>query len=101
MEKIRHLDDGCVDPNPTRSRSFIQEQDEPAVPRHRIVPGDVLHGYCGGYFGRDSYDDKRVEAVGADWIVARDSRGYVHFAHDPAVHQRLGEYCGADDAAHR
>ena len=33
--------------------------------------GTVLHGYCGGAFGRDSYDCKRVEALGADWVVAR------------------------------
>lgn len=33
--------------------------------------GDPLYGYCGGYFG-DSYWDKRVEAIGADWVVARD-----------------------------
>lgn len=34
--------------------------------------GDVLHGFCGGWFGRDSYSDKRVEAIGADWVVARE-----------------------------
>lgn len=33
--------------------------------------GDLLRGYCGGSFGRDSYHDKRVEAIGADWVVAR------------------------------
>ena len=31
----------------------------------------ILYGFCGGAFGRDSYDDKRIEAVGPDWIVAR------------------------------
>ena len=39
--------------------------------------GDVLYGYCNGYFGRDSYLDKRVEAVGPDWIVAREWVGMV------------------------
>lgn len=34
--------------------------------------GDILHGFCGGSFGRDSYGDKRVEAIGADWVVARE-----------------------------
>lgn len=34
--------------------------------------GTVLYGYCGGFFGRDSYEDKRVEALGADWVVARE-----------------------------
>ncbi len=33
--------------------------------------GDVLYGFCAGYFGRDSYEDKRVEAIGADWVVVR------------------------------
>jgi hypothetical protein len=33
--------------------------------------GDILHGFCGGMFGRDSYEDKRVEAIGADWVVTR------------------------------
>ena len=42
-----------------------------------IRVGDLLYGFCGGYFGQDSYDDKRVEAVGAGWIVARDWSGHV------------------------
>jgi len=33
--------------------------------------GDMLYGFCGGAFGRDDYDDKQVEAVGTDWVVAR------------------------------
>jgi hypothetical protein len=37
--------------------------------------GDILYGFCGGYFGRDSYKDKRVEAIGADWVVARSDNG--------------------------
>jgi len=36
-----------------------------------LAVGTVLYGFCGGAFGRDSYDDKRVEAVGVDWVVAR------------------------------
>jgi hypothetical protein len=42
--------------------------------------GRVLHGYCNGYFGRDSYDDKRIEAEGYDWLVVRDSAGRPDFA---------------------
>jgi hypothetical protein len=34
--------------------------------------GMMLDGFCGGEFGRDSYADKRVEAFGDDWIVARE-----------------------------
>ena len=33
--------------------------------------GDMLYGYCGGHFGRGSYDDKRVEAIGGDWVLVR------------------------------
>lgn len=33
--------------------------------------GAALHGYCNGFFGRNCYHDKRVEAQGYDWIVAR------------------------------
>lgn len=58
--------------------------------------GDVLKGFCGGAFGRDSYADKRVEAVGADWVVARETdSGCAVFASgawgNPAV---LVEYRG-------
>lgn len=46
-----------------------------------IRVGTMLYGFCGGYFGRDSYYDKRVEAVGADWVVAREEdNGQVVFA---------------------
>jgi len=41
--------------------------------------GTLLYGYCGSYFGRDSYRDKRIEAIGADWVVARDDLGNVEF----------------------
>lgn len=47
--------------------------------------GDVLHedergdGFCGGYFGRDSYDTKRVEYIAADWVVVRNESGGVEF----------------------
>lgn len=33
--------------------------------------GDILYGFCGGYFGK-VYWDKRVEAIGNDWVVARE-----------------------------
>ena len=45
-----------------------------------IRVGTRLYGYCGGFFGRDDYNDKRVEAIGADWVVVRyDSTGEVGF----------------------
>ena len=34
--------------------------------------GRLIYGYCNGYFGRGSYYTKRIEAEGADWIVARE-----------------------------
>jgi len=38
----------------------------------KLRVGQILYGYCGGYFGRDSYQNKRVEAIGFDWVVARE-----------------------------
>ncbi|MFJ2110633.1 hypothetical protein ACIOEX_01670 [Streptomyces sp. NPDC087850] len=37
-----------------------------------IAVGDVIHGFAYGAFGRDHYHCVRVEAIGPDWIVARD-----------------------------
>lgn len=42
--------------------------------------GQKLYGYCGGVFGRDSYDNKHVEAVGIDWVVVREDDGTPNFA---------------------
>ena len=42
--------------------------------------GTILKGYCEGYFGL-SYEDKRIEAIGTDWIVAREiDSGVIQFA---------------------
>lgn len=40
--------------------------------QQQLQIGQVLYGYCNGYFGRDSYNNKRVEAIGYDWIVVRE-----------------------------
>lgn len=57
---------------------------------NRLYVGSVLVGYCAGHFGRDSYDKKRVEALGADWVVAREiDSGQVLFANGENVHQEL------------
>lgn len=45
----------------------------------KVKVGSVLHGFCGGAFGRDSYDHKRVEAMGKGWLVARNERGVPEF----------------------
>jgi len=43
--------------------------------------GTMLYGYCGGNFSRDSYEDKRVEALGSDWVVVRNANsGLPEFA---------------------
>lgn len=38
----------------------------------QLMVGMVFKGFCNGFFGRDSYGEKRVEAFGYDWIVARE-----------------------------
>ena len=49
-----------------------QSQKNPDPPSRPLRVGDVLYGYCEGVFGRDSYGEKRVEAIGADWVVVRE-----------------------------
>jgi hypothetical protein len=47
----------------------------------KLRVGAVLSGFCGGLFGRDSFGDKRVEAIGFDWVVARNVESdHVEFA---------------------
>lgn len=33
--------------------------------------GDRIHGFAGGYFGRDSYHCREVEHIGPDWVITR------------------------------
>lgn len=51
--------------------------------------GQMVYGFCGGIFGREfnSYGDKRVEAVGFDWVVLRDEDGGIHFAEGNELQQ--------------
>ena len=42
--------------------------------------GLMLYGYCNGFFGRSSYEPKRVEALGIDWVVVRNEKGQLRFA---------------------
>lgn len=37
--------------------------------------GRIIYGLCHGKFG-DSYHDKRIEAEGVDWVIARRCDGY-------------------------
>jgi hypothetical protein len=42
--------------------------------------GMILYGYCNGYFSCDSYEPRRIEALGADWVVVRERDGRPSFA---------------------
>ena len=57
--------------------------DPQAPPDLCLQIGDQLYGYCGGKFGRDTYREKRVEAIGVDWVVVRESWGVNMFEGDP------------------
>jgi hypothetical protein len=50
--------------------------------------GEIIHGFAGGAFGRDSYECRRVEAVGADWVVTRNGRGEVECATSDRIPHR-------------
>lgn len=71
-----------------------------------LMVGQVLYGFCGGWFGRDSYSDKRIEAVGADWVVAREENGNPVFAQSHvedgavtwSIHEALAEYVAPEKA---
>lgn len=41
--------------------------------------GIMIYGFAGGRFGRDSYSMKRIEAIGADWVIARNEAGEPEF----------------------
>jgi hypothetical protein len=46
----------------------------------RVLVGQMMFGFCSGYFD-ESYGNKRVEAVGKDWVVVRDLQSKeLHFA---------------------
>lgn len=71
-------------------------------PRHsQVAVGDIIHGFAGGRFGRDSYGCKRVEAVGPDWVVAREvtlyRQGDVLTATGRHIRRDLMEYTTATD----
>lgn len=59
-----------------------------------VQVGDTVRGFCGGMFGRESYGDKVVEAVGPDWVVAREDNGDIVFCGSPGrdVASELAEY---------
>ena len=42
-----------------------------------IKPGDVLHGYCSGFFGGDDYDTKTCVKVSPKYAVFENEEGDV------------------------
>ncbi len=58
----------------------------------RLQIGDRIRGFAGGFFGRDSHGDKVVEAVGPDWVVAREQQGGVVFSSGHDILFQLWKY---------
>lgn len=50
-----------------------------------LEPGQVIHGFAEGAFGRDHYHCVQVEAVGPDWLVARGPAWDGDTAQEPSV----------------
>ena len=38
--------------------------------------GTKLYGYCNGYFGRDSYEEKQIVYAGENYIVCEYNDGW-------------------------
>ena len=53
--------------------------DAPYMPARRLTPGDTVHGFAEGLFGRDFYHCRTVEAIGRDWAVFREVDGEAVF----------------------
>mgnify|MGYP003658967157 CR=1 FL=1 len=45
--------------------------------------GDELTGYCSGYFGRDSYEDKTCILVTVKGAVFENESGYLGVVNNP------------------
>jgi len=54
--------------------------------------GLKLYGYCDGYFGRDSYGEKRIEGYGSDWIVAREKYSEIPLMADFQSYNEMCKY---------
>lgn len=60
---------------------YLYENNNKSIEIPNPYVGTKLYGFCNGYFGRDSYEDKVIEYIGEDYIVARDSRDVVLLAY--------------------
>jgi hypothetical protein len=54
-----------------------------------LFVGTEIFGFCNGFFGRDSYDDKIIIANGEDWIVTKDAKDIKEFA----TFENIDEMC--------
>ena len=61
--------------------------------KSRPQVGTVIHGFARGAFGRDSFECRKVEAVGADWIVTRNAAGAVEMTTDSDFDPDDRSYC--------
>jgi hypothetical protein len=52
-------------------------KDKEVLAKSLIQPGMYLYGYCGGRFGRDSYDDKLVLSVSNNQVTVRNENGRI------------------------
>jgi hypothetical protein len=51
-----------------------------------LMVGDILYGFCGGYFGREAYGNKKIEGLGNGWVVARcTTSDQIYFYEGPHV----------------
>lgn len=59
--------------------SYLMDNDR--VGEEPLRVGDKLDPYANGYIGADDWSGEgvRVEAIGADWLVCRTSRGAAVF----------------------
>ena len=56
-----------------------------------LMVGEKVSSLWHEFFGREceSGGDLRVEAVGVDWVVARDEDGFVYIATGRNIHELL------------
>lgn len=59
-------------------RVAVEKTSAGVTRRPWVREGERLHGYCGGYFGRDATSCKVVVGVGLDgtWVVVRGADGW-------------------------
>lgn len=60
-------------------RQRPETNDEDAA-RNAVKPGMILYGYCCGFFGRDSYEDKVVLEIVGNYIKVKGcDTSYINF----------------------